>query len=52
MNWFWNTVEDGIRQVLLKVTEPIPDRDLAGYAFGIGLVITDNLLRPLKWMIR
>lgn len=52
MSKFWDETENITRDLLLCATSLIKDPDRAGYVFGIGLVITDHLLRPLKWFIR
>lgn len=52
MNRFWNFVEEGVREVLLAATRPISDPDLAGAVFGIGLVVSDHLLMPLKAVLK
>lgn len=52
MNDLWDEVEHFNRDLLLCITSLIPDEDVAGYVFGFGLVISDHVLRPLKWLLR
>ena len=51
-HWVWDVIEDRTREVLLVVTKPINNPDVAGYVFGVVLILTDHLLQPLKWLLK
>lgn len=50
MTGFWDRVEDLTRDVLVALTEPLPE-PYDGLVFGIALVITDHIYRPFKAVI-
>lgn len=44
-NGFWDEVENVTRDILQCATALIPNREVAGYLFGIGLIATDHIFR-------
>ena len=39
------SIEEIVREGLVKLTDPIPDDEVAGLVFGIGLIISDYLFK-------
>ena len=40
-------VEEIVREALVKLTDPIPDDELAGLLFGAGVIFSDWMLKFL-----
>lgn len=47
----WAEAEQIVRDSLVRATGDIPDAEIAGFVFGLGLVISDHIFRFWKWIL-
>lgn len=47
----WGEAEEVVRQALVHATGTIPDEEIAGFVFGLGLIVSDHIFRFWKWIL-